>query len=69
MSELERICHEIQEEARAILEYTADIDSGVLAADAVNVFKDVRLDELEHLQAHVILLTKRLKGEEHGKTA
>jgi hypothetical protein len=67
MTELEHILHQIQEEAKAIAEYTADLASGTLAADAKDVFNKVRLDELEHLQAHVILLTKRLRGESNGQ--
>jgi len=61
MNEIERICREIAAEANAIAEYTQDIESGVVGPESVRVFNDIRADELEHLEAHLVLLKMCLK--------
>lgn len=53
------LCRELTEEAGAIAKYTEDI-AGIEKLDhgAAEVFKDIRLDELEHIQKLALELTR-----------
>lgn len=61
MSTIEAICNELIAEATAVKEYTKDIEemlrnpSGAKAAD---MFDQIRIDEVEHIQKLALALTE-----------
>lgn len=59
------LCRELAEEAGAICKYTEDI--GLVSSenpDAAEVFKDIRFDELEHIQKLALELTRIMSEDE-----
>ena len=61
--DLTEVCKQIVDEATAIRAYADSIDA--LSDEAtINIFSEIRQDELGHLQKLVVALTEMLSGEE-----
>jgi hypothetical protein len=56
------LCNQIGKEAEAISQYTFSLHSSP-SEETAGLFKEIRKDELEHIQALVTALTELLEGE------
>lgn len=62
------VCRQLEEEAAAIRKYTEDIGAvGEADPDVSVLLKDIRLDELEHVQKLALELTRLLSDADGGE--
>jgi len=61
MSVIEAICNELISEAQAVKDYTAAVENALTTPggkEVADLFDDIRIDEVEHIQKLALALTK-----------
>ena len=65
-TDIRETCTQIIDEANAVIAYTNSLEMAE-SDKSKAVFSEIRLDELSHLQKHIVALTEILSGDEPGE--